>query len=55
MNPIIEAQLKHRSIRKFVDKPVDDGLLVDLIRAAQGAASGVETTASKTLRMRCAP
>jgi nitroreductase len=39
MNPIIEAQLKHRSIRKFIDKPVDDGLLVDLIRAAQGAAS----------------
>ena len=39
MNPIIEAQLNHRSIRKFMDKPVSDQLLVDLIRAAQGAAS----------------
>jgi len=39
MNPIIEAQLNHRSIRKFNDKPIDEGLLLELIRAAQGAAS----------------
>lgn len=39
MNPIIEAQLNHRSIRKFTDKPVENDLLLDLIRAAQGAAS----------------
>jgi len=39
MNAIIEAQLNHRSIRKFTDKAVGDELLLDLIRAAQGAAS----------------
>jgi len=39
MNPILEAQLKHRSIRKFIDKPVEDDLLRTLIQAAQGAAS----------------
>lgn len=39
MNAIIDAQLNHRSIRKFTDKAVSDELVVDLIRAAQGAAS----------------
>lgn len=39
MNPIIEAQLNHRSIRKFTGQPVSNELLVALIRAAQGAAS----------------
>ena len=39
MNAVLEAQLKHRSIRKFTGTPVDSDLLVDLIRAAQGAAS----------------
>lgn len=39
MNAVLEAQLKHRSIRKFTGTPVDHALLVDLIRAAQGAAS----------------
>lgn len=39
MNPIIEAQLNHRSIRKFKDESIDSDLLVSLIQAAQGAAS----------------
>ena len=39
MNPIIEAQLNHRSIRKFTDKEVSESLLLELVRAAQGAAS----------------
>ncbi len=39
MNPILEAQLNHRSIRKFTDKLIENDLLVELIRAAQGAAS----------------
>ena len=39
MNAIIEAQLNHRSIRKFTDKAISNELLIDLIRAAQGAAS----------------
>lgn len=39
MNSILEAQLSHRSIRKYTDKPVDMTLLHQLIKHAQGAAS----------------
>ena len=39
MNPILEAQLNHRSIRQFKDEPIDPSLLEQLIIAAQGAAS----------------
>lgn len=39
MNAILDAQLNHRSIRKFTDKAIDNDLLLDLIRGAQGAAS----------------
>lgn len=39
MNPIIEAQLNHRSIRKFKNESIASDLLVSLIQAAQGAAS----------------
>ena len=39
MNPVIEAQLNHRSIRKFKDQAIEQELLVSLIQAAQGAAS----------------
>ena len=37
MNPIIESLLKHRSIRKFKDKPVEDEKLDLIIKAAQAA------------------
>ena len=39
MNPVIEQLQSHRSIRKFTGDPLPDGLLDDLIRAGQGAAS----------------
>lgn len=39
MNPILEAQLSHRSIRQYTDKPIEDALLHQLIHSAQGAAS----------------
>ena len=39
MTPVTEAQLRHRSIRQYTGKPIDDSLLVSLIQSAQGAAS----------------
>ncbi|AEP28334.1 oxygen-insensitive NADPH nitroreductase [Brumicola nitratireducens] len=39
MNPILEAQSSHRSIRQYIDKPIDVNLLHKLIECAQGAAS----------------
>ncbi|MGB1311732.1 MAG: oxygen-insensitive NADPH nitroreductase [Leucothrix sp.] len=39
MNAILDAQLNHRSIRKFTDKAIPETLLLTLIQAAQGAAS----------------
>lgn len=39
MNPIIDAQLAHRSIRKYIDKSIEPTLLHTLIQSAQGAAS----------------
>lgn len=39
MNPVTEAQLRHRSIRQYTGKPIDNSLLISLIQSAQGAAS----------------
>lgn len=39
MNPILEAQSSHRSIRQYTDKPIDESQLRRLIQCAQGAAS----------------
>ncbi len=39
MNPTIELLTAHRSIRKFTDQPIETGLLEELIRAGQAAAT----------------
>lgn len=39
MNPILQAQLNHKSIRQYTDKTIDEVLLKQLIQCAQGAAS----------------
>lgn len=39
MNPVIDAQQAHRSIRKYLDKDIDQALLKSLIKSAQSAAS----------------
>ena len=39
MNPVLDAQLSHRSIRQYTDKKIDESLLHQLIQCAQGAAS----------------
>ena len=39
MSQTIQTQMRHRSIRKFTDKPLPDGLLGELVEAGQAAAS----------------
>ncbi|AEF53483.1 oxygen-insensitive NADPH nitroreductase [Marinomonas posidonica] len=39
MNPILQAQKSHKSIRQYTDQTIDNALLEKLISAAQGAAS----------------
>ena len=39
MNPILQAQTAHKSIRQYTDQTIDESLLKQLIRCAQGAAS----------------
>lgn len=39
MNPVLDAQLAHKSIRKYKDQAIEPALLHQLIHCAQGAAS----------------
>jgi len=39
LNPILQAQKSHKSIRQYTDQNIDSALLEELIAAAQGAAS----------------
>lgn len=39
MNPILQAQQSHKSIRQYTDQAIDEALLKQLILCAQGAAS----------------
>lgn len=39
MNPILQAQTAHKSIRSYTDQTIDESLLNQLIQCAQGAAS----------------
>src|SRR5690554_2253974 len=39
MNPVIEQQLQHRSVRKFLDTPVTDAQLAAIVGAAQRAST----------------
>lgn len=52
MNPVIELLKSHRSIRKFTDRTVDEGLLHELIRAGQSAATSSHVQATTVIRVR---
>ena len=39
MNPVLESLFKHRSIRKYKNKPLEDEKLQLIIKAAQAAPS----------------
>ncbi|MGM0639167.1 MAG: nitroreductase family protein, partial [Pseudomonadota bacterium] len=54
MNPTIELLKSHRSIRKFIDKPVSRELLEELIRAGQGAATSSHVQAYTVIHVKSA-
>ncbi len=35
MNPVMQLLQSHCSIRKFTDKPVEDGMIHDIVRCGQ--------------------
>ena len=50
-SPVIELQLRHRSIRRYTGEPIASELLAALIRAAQGAASSSFIQAYSLIRV----
>ncbi|MBJ7538688.1 oxygen-insensitive NADPH nitroreductase [Marinomonas transparens] len=51
MNPILEAQLAHKSIRQYTDQAIEPALLQQLIACAQGAASSSFIQAYSLIRV----
>ena len=49
---VIELLQLHRSIRKFTDQPIDDALLLQLIRAGQSAATSSNLQGVSVIRIR---
>jgi len=52
MNPVMQLLRSHRSIRKFTDKPVDDGMIDEIIRCGQAAATSSNLQATTVIRVR---
>ncbi len=52
MNQVIELLKSHRSIRKFTDRPVDEPVLHELIRAGQSAATSSHVQATTVIRVK---
>lgn len=52
MNPIVDLLKSHRSIRKFQAKPLDKGVLEELVRAGQAASSSNNVQACTVIRVR---
>lgn len=51
MNPVIDLLTSHRSIRKFTDQPLPEGLLETLIIAGQGASTSNHVQACSVIRV----
>lgn len=51
MNAVLELLKSHRSIRKFTEQPLPNGLLEKLIAAAQGASSSNHVQAYSIIRI----
>jgi nitroreductase len=51
MNPTIELLSNHRSVRKFMDKPIEESLLQAIVRAAQCAATSNHIQAYTIIRV----
>lgn len=52
MNPMIQLLRSHRSIRKFTDEPVDDGMIHEIVRCGQAAATSSNLQATTVIRVR---
>ena len=53
MNAVIESLMSHRSIRKFTEQKLPEGLLETLIQAGQSASSSNHVQACTVIRVVC--
>lgn len=51
MNPVIDLLCRHRSVRKFTDRPIADDLLHTIVRTAQCAATSHHVQAYTIIRV----
>ena len=51
-NPVIRRQMAHASVRKYTDEPIEPGMLKDLLRCGQAAASSSFVQAYSVIRVR---
>ena len=52
MNPVTQLLRSHRSIRKYKAQPVDDGMIEEIIRCGQAAATSNNIQAVTVIRVR---
>lgn len=52
MNSVIDQLLSHRSIRKFTDRPIDEALFRQLLRAGQASATSSFLQGATVIRIR---
>ena len=52
MNPVTQLLRSHRSIRKFTDEPVDDGMIQEIVQCGQAAATSSNLQATTVIRVR---
>jgi len=52
MNPVTQLLQSHRSIRKYTDEPVDDGMINEIVRCGQAAATSSNIQATTVIRVR---
>jgi len=52
MNSVMQSLRSHRSIRKFTEKSVDDGMIHEIVRCGQAAATSSNIQATTVIRVR---
>ena len=52
MNPVMQLLRSHRSIRKFTERAVDDGIIQEIIRCGQAAATSSNVQATTVIHVR---
>lgn len=52
MNPVMQLLQSHRSIRKFTEQPVDDGMIREIVRCGQAASTSSNIQATTVIRVR---